>query len=405
MAEQYKVLIGGEWVSAASGETVDILNPANGQIIGTAPKCAVEEVNAAVSAANEAFPAWAEKPVGERSKALLKLSQLIMANQKSLAELETIEHGSPIRKTMNFDVPLCAEQLEYFAGVARAMTGETLPVGPWCMSMTVRQPLGVVGLITPWNFPALMVVWKLGAALVTGNTCIVKPPSIAPLTALKLGELAMDAGIPAGVVNVITGPGETVGEALVSHPDVSKIGFTGDTATGKRIMEVASGTVKQVGLELGGKNAFVVMEDADINSAVEGAIFAAYFNTGQVCAAASRFYIHESLYDQFANQFVEASKALSLGDTMDPATVLGPVAYEGHRDKIERYVERAKESGAKLLLGGERPSDPATRDGYFVAPHHFRGLHERYGDHERRDLRTGGGAGAIQEPRRGYCSH
>lgn len=368
MAEEYKVLIGGEWVSAVSGETIEIVNPANGQVIATAPKCGPEDVEAAVSAAHGALAEWAGKTVGERSKALLKLSQLIMANQEALAGLETSEHGSPIRKTMNFDVPLCAEQLEYFAGVARAMTGETLPVGPWCMSMTVRQPLGVVGLITPWNFPALMVVWKLGAALVTGNTCIVKPPSIAPLTALKLGELAMEAGIPKGVVNVITGPGESVGEALVAHPGVAKIGFTGDTATGKRIMKVASDSVKQVGLELGGKNAFVVLEDADVDSAVEGAIFAAYFNTGQVCAAASRYYVHESLYDEFAEKFVTASQKLTMGDTMDPATVLGPVAYKGHRDKIEGYVERAKGSGAKLLLGGERPSDPATKDGYFVAP-------------------------------------
>ncbi|MDR3556518.1 MAG: aldehyde dehydrogenase family protein [Syntrophobacteraceae bacterium] len=368
MAEKYKALIGGEWVEAAGGETTTVINPANGQVIATVPKCGIEEVNAAVSAAAAAFPEWAAKPVGERSKLLLKLSQLIMANQESIAKLETMEHGSPIRKTMNFDVPLCAEQLEYFAGVARGVTGETLPVGPWCMSMTVRQPLGVIGLITPWNFPALMLIWKLGAALVMGNTCIVKPPSIAPLTALKLGELAMEAGIPKGVVNVITGPGGTVGEALVEHPGVAKIGFTGDTATGKRIMKVASDTVKQLGLELGGKNAFIVLEDADVDSAVEGAVFGAYFNSGQVCAAASRFYVHESLYDEFAEKFVAASKTLKMGDPTDFATVLGPVAYKAHRDKIDTFVEKAKKSSAKLLLGGERPADPALKDGYFVSP-------------------------------------
>lgn len=368
MAEKYKVLIGGEWVGSASGEASEVVNPANGQVVATAPRCGAEEVDASVRAAAAAFPAWASKTVAERSKLLLKLSQLIMANQESLARLETMEHGSPIRKTMNFDVPLCAEQLEYFAGVARGITGETLPVGPWCMSMTVRQPLGVIGLITPWNFPALMVVWKLGAALAMGNTCVVKPPSIAPLTALKLGELAMEAGIPEGVVNVVTGPGETVGEALVGHPGVSKIGFTGDTATGKRIMRVASNSVKQVGLELGGKNAFVVMADSDVDSAVEGAVFGAYFNTGQVCAAASRFYVHESLYDEFSQKFVAASKTLKLGDTMDFATVMGPVAYKGHRDKIDDIVDRAKRSGAKLLFEGERPKDPALSNGYFVAP-------------------------------------
>ena len=191
---------------------------------------------------------------------------------------------------------LCAEQLEYFAGVARGLTGETLPVGPWCMSATVREPLGAVGLITPWNFPALMVVWTLGAALVTGNACVVKPISIAPFTTLKLGEILMEAGVVPGAINVITGPGATAGEALVTHPTVDKIGFTRDTTTGKRIMKLASDRATQVGLELGGKTAFVVMPDADLESAAQGAVWAAFFNIGQVCAAASRFFIHADLY-------------------------------------------------------------------------------------------------------------
>jgi len=277
MPEEYSMLIGGKKVKATTGEVSEVINPANGQVVGMVPKCGEADVDAAVRAALEAAPAWAARTMTERSKVLLKLSRLIMAHHEELAQLETAEHGSPIRKTMNFDVPLCAEQIEYFAGVARAMTGETLPVGPWCTSITIREPLGVVGLITPWNFPALMVVWKLGAALVTGNACVVKPPSVAPLTTLKLGDLAMEAGVPAGVVNVITGPGETAGEALVRHPQVAKIGFTGDTATGKRIMSLASDTVKQVGLELGGNNAFIVLADADIDSAVEGAVWSAFF--------------------------------------------------------------------------------------------------------------------------------
>ncbi len=368
MVEQVKAFIGGEYVEALSGEMMEVLNPANGQIIARVAKCGPEDVDKAVKAAVQAGPAWASKTVGERSKVLLKLSQIIMAHHEDLAKLETMEHGSPIRKTMNFDVPLCAEQFEYFAGVARAMTGETLPVGPWCVSMTVREPLGVVGLITPWNFPALMVVWKLGAALVTGNTCVIKPPSIAPLTTLKLAEYASEAGAPAGVVNVITGPGETIGEALVRHPNVAKIGFTGDTVTGKRIMNLASETVKQVGLELGGKNAFIVMPDADVDSAVEGAVWSAFFNSGQVCAAASRFYIHESLYDEFSKKFVEASRQVRFGDPTDMGTVMGPLAYEAHRDKVEWYIEEAKKEGAMLLLGGGRPNTPETKDGYFVAP-------------------------------------
>jgi acyl-CoA reductase-like NAD-dependent aldehyde dehydrogenase len=368
MTQQYKALIGGEWVDSSTGALFDVINPANGQVVGRAPLCDQSDVDKAVASALKAAPAWAATPVGQRSKLLLRVAQLVMGHQQELAELETLQQGSPIRKTMNFDVPLCAEQLEYFAGVARSVTGETLPVGPWCMSATIKEPMGVVGLITPWNFPALMVVWKLGAAVVMGNTCIVKPTSIAPLTSLKLGELFQEAGAPAGVVNVITGPGDTVGEALVGHPGVAKIGFTGDTATGKQIMKVASASVKQVGLELGGKNAFVVLEDAHLDSAVQGAIFSAFFNSGQVCAAASRFFVHSSLYDEFCEKFVAEASKLRYGDPLNPETVLGPVAYMEHRDKIESYIEMTKREGAKLLLGGERPDTPDTREGAFVAP-------------------------------------
>jgi acyl-CoA reductase-like NAD-dependent aldehyde dehydrogenase len=368
MTEMFKAFINGQWADTAEGKTMSIVNPATGQVVAQAAQCGAKDLERAIEAAEKAAPGWAATPVSERSKVLLRASQLILKNQKELAELETAEHGSPIRKTMNFDVPLCAEQLEYFAGVARAMTGDTIPVGPWCLSATVHEPLGIVGLITPWNFPALMVVWKLGAALVTGNACIVKPPSIAPLTTLKLAEILTEAGAPAGTVNVVPGPGEQVGEAMVRHPKIAKIGFTGDTATGKRIMKVASDRVKQVGLELGGKNAFIVLEDANVEAAAQGAIFGAFFNSGQVCAAASRFYIHESLYDAFAERFTALAKELRYGNTMDMGTVIGPVAYAAHRDKIEAYIAEAKQSSAKLLLGGERPQTDDTKNGYFVAP-------------------------------------
>ena len=368
MATTYKAFINGEWTDSASGETFAVTNPATGEVVADVSLCGEADVDRAVGAARAALPGWAGKPVSERSKVLLKLAELIRANEEELALLETREHGSPLRKTKFFDVALCAEQFEYFAGVARAQTGETLPVGPWATSFTVREPLGVVGLITPWNFPALMVVWKLGAALVTGNTCIVKPPTVAPLTTLRLAELATEAGAPPGAVNVVTGPGSVVGEALVRHPDVAKIGFTGDTVTGKRIMSVASESVKPLGLELGGNNAFIVMPDADIDAAAEGASFSAFFNSGQVCAAASRFYVHKSVYEEFAEKLVAAAGQLRMGDPMDMATVIGPVAYAEHRDKIESYIEGAKHAGAKLLLGGERPDTPETRDGLFVAP-------------------------------------
>jgi acyl-CoA reductase-like NAD-dependent aldehyde dehydrogenase len=368
MIKEFKMLIDGESCEALSRQRMDVVNPATGKAFASVPKCAPEDVDRAVTAALEAAPDWAGRPMADRSKRLLKLADLIRANTQELATLETMEQGSPIRKTMTGDIPSCAEHFEYYAGIGRGMTGETLPVGPWAASMTVREPLGVVGIITPWNFPALMVVLKLGAALVTGNTCVVKPPSIAPLTSIRIGELAMEAGIPAGVVNVITGPGSTAGEAMVRHPGIDRIGFTGDSATGKRIMSLASDTAKPVGLELGGKNPFVVFADADIEAAVEGAVFGAFFNSGQVCAAATRFYVHDSVYEEFAKRFVARASTLRVGDPLKMDTVMGPVAYKEHRDKVESYVAEARRSGAKLLLGGERPDTPETKDGFFVAP-------------------------------------
>lgn len=368
MSSAYQAFLGGKYVEAKTGQISQVINPANGKVFAEVAKCGIEDVESAVNYAKEASSSWAAMPMVERSKVLLKASRLIMERQQELAELETSEHGSPLRKTMNFDVPMCAEQLEYFASVSRALTGETLPVGPWCFSATVREPLGIVGLITPWNFPALMVAWKLGAALVTGNTCIVKPPSIAPLTTLKLAEILTEAGAIPGSVNVIPGPGSLIGEAMVTHPDIAKIGFTGDTATGKQIMKIASDQVKQVGLELGGKNAFIVLPDADIDAAVEGAVFSAFFNSGQVCAAASRFYLHDSIYDEFSSKFVDAATKLQCGDPLNMDTTIGPVAYFGHRDKIEEYISEAQKSGAKLLLGGERPSTAETVGGAFVTP-------------------------------------
>ncbi len=260
------------------------------------------------------------------------------------------------------------EMLDFYAGTARAVSGLTLPVGPACTAMTVREPLGVVGLITPWNFPLITVMAKLAPALIMGNTCVVKPPSCAPLTALILGEITVDIGMPPGVVNIVTGPGESTGEALVKHPDVAKIAFTGDSMVGKRIMQLAGETVKPLFMELGGKNAFIVMPDADMEAAIEGAVWSAFYNSGQNCASVSRFLVHESVYDEFAEKFVAATKKITYGDPLNMSTMMGPLAYKGHRDSVEKYIALAKKSGATLLLGGERPDTPDTRNGCFVAP-------------------------------------
>ncbi|MFA5308673.1 MAG: aldehyde dehydrogenase family protein [Dehalococcoidales bacterium] len=368
MSREYRALIDGKLIPSPPGETMEVINPANGKIAGLAPKCTPAEINKAVAAARKAAPAWAALTVAERGKVLHALGQAIAARGDELAKLETTQYGGPLWKTTSFDMPFIPDMLDFYAGTARAMSGKTLPVGPTCTSMTVREPLGVVGLITPWNFPLITVIAKLAPALIMGNTCVVKPPSCAPLTTLILGEITVDIGMPPGVVNIVTGPGGTVGEALVKHPDVDKIAFTGDSIVGKRIMSLASDTVKPLFMELGGKNAFIILADADMESTVEGAVWSAFYNSGQNCASVSRFLVHEDVYDEFAEKFVAAAKKVTYGDPMKMSNMMGPLAYKGHRDSVEKYIASAKKSGAKLLLGGERPDTPDTRDGYFVAP-------------------------------------
>jgi len=362
------MLIDGELCEASTKETMEVINPANGTVVGYAPKCGPEEVNRAAEAAYRAAPEWAEKSPNEKAAIFFKMAELLRKKRDEWARLETMQYGGPIFKTHNFDMIFDAEHFEFMAGVGRAVTGKSLPVGPQALSMTIRQPLGVVGLITPWNFPLVTAISKITPALMMGNTAIVKPASCAPLTVLKLGELAIEAGFPPGVLNILSGPGSSVGEAIVNHPHVAKISFTGDSETGKRILALASAAVKPIASELGGKNAFIVMPDADMKATIEGAVWGGFFNSGQNCGASSRYLIHESIYDEFAEKFVEAAKQLRVGDPLKPETMIGPVAYKGHRDGIERFVERAKKSGAKLLLGGERPDTPETKDGYFVAP-------------------------------------
>lgn len=368
MEKEYQALIGGELVQSSTRETMEVINPANGWVLGVVPKCSPADIDKAVAAARKAAPTWASKTIAERGRVLRELGKAITARKEELARLETMQYGGPLWKTTSFDMAFIPEMLEYYSGVARGMSGMTLPVGPNCTSMTVREPLGVVGLITPWNFPLVTVLAKLAPALIVGNTCVVKPPSCAPLTALRLGEITMEIGMAAGVVNIVTGPGGTVGEALVKHPGVDKIAFTGDSATGKRIMSLAGGTVKPLAMELGGKNAFIILADADMKAVVEGAVWSAFFNSGQNCASVGRFLVHESVYDEFAEKFVAAAKKIKYGDPLDMATMIGPLAYRGHRDSVEKYIASAKRSGATLLLGGERPNTPDTKDGFFVAP-------------------------------------
>lgn len=365
---RYKMWIGGEWVESLSGQPFPSINPATGEIIAEIPLGGREDAVRAIEAARKAFPAWAGMPQSERSKRVGRIAVMLMERLEEFARLETADHGSPIRKTMNFDIPIAAGTFEYFASVSRNVLGHTLPVGPHVLNYTVREPIGVVSIITPWNAPLLMAAWKLAAALSMGNTCVIKPASVTPLTTLKLGEILEQLDLPAGTVNIVTGPGSTVGEELVTNPAVDKVGFTGSSETGQAVMGLLGKGIKRLGLELGGNNPFIVFEDADVDAAVQGAVFGSFFNNGQVCAAVGRYYIHESLYEEFIEKFAAEASKLVVGDPTKPETDMGPVVSEIHRRSVEAYIKSGIDEGAKLVLGGQRPASPECEHGFFVAP-------------------------------------
>ncbi|MBQ8830014.1 MAG: aldehyde dehydrogenase [Oscillospiraceae bacterium] len=366
---EFKVLIGGKLTGSSTGETMNIVNPANGELVAKVPRCSIDDVNAAVAAAKAAFPKWKNTYIGDRAKLLFRLAAIIAEHEQELIPMETVQYGGPLSKTSNFDIPSAVGEIELMAGMGRGISGTTISADPNARVMTFREPYGVVGLITPWNFPLVTAVSKLGPALITGNTCVLKPPSCAPLTVLKLAEYCVEAGFPEGVVNVITGPGTEVGEAIVAHPDVAKINFTGDSKVGKRIMEIASQSVKPVASELGGKNAMIVLDDAELDAVIETAVYSAFFNSGQNCGSPSRFYVQEGIYDKFITRFVETAKRIKVGDPMDPETMMGPLAYMNCRKTAEQYIKSAKDAGFKLLLGERLPE--YLQNGAYVMPHIF----------------------------------
>ncbi len=306
----------------------------------------------------------------ERGRLIWRLGDLVLEHLEEFAELETLDNGKPISVTRAVDVPLTAELFHYMAGWANKLEGNTIPLsvpytpGAMYHAYTLREPLGVVGQIVPWNFPLLMAAWKLGPALAGGNTVVFKPAEHTPLTALRLGELIMEAGFPKGVVNVVPGPGPIAGEALAAHPDVDKIAFTGSTAVGKRIIGAATGNLKKVTLELGGKSPNVVFADADMDQAIPGAASAIFFNHGQVCSAGSRLYVEESAFDEVTEGVAEQAKQMKVGPGMDPATEMGPLVAEEQLDRVWDYVESGFAEGARALTGGRKMDGP----GYFIEP-------------------------------------
>jgi betaine-aldehyde dehydrogenase len=361
--------IGGEEVPAASGATAEIVNPANGQVVAEVPRGGPEDVNRAARAAHAAFESggWSGMSATERGRILLRLSGLIRDHLDELATLETRQGGKTIADSRG-EVEGAAGVFEYYAGAANKFFGETIPVADRGLDFTLREPIGVVGLIVPWNFPFLIASWKVAPALAAGNTVILKPASYTPLTALRLGALALEAGVPPGVLNVVSGPGAEVGAAIVTHPLVGKVAFTGETTTGAQIMKMAADRMTRVSLELGGKSPNVIFADADLERAAQSGVLAVYGNAGQDCCARSRVFVERSAYDRFAGLFTEAARRLRVGDPMDPAVEMGPLVSTRQREHVTRYVHLAHEEGAEVVFGGSPPGDPALAAGAFLQP-------------------------------------
>lgn len=363
-----KLFIGGEFVDAAGGKEFNTHNPATGAVLASIAHADASDVDRAVKAARAAFEEgspWRKMNSVDRTRCLLRLADLMRANGEELSELETLDTGKPIFESSKFDIPQAAECFEYYAGWVTKITGETIPVskGGDAFAYTLREPIGVCGQIIPWNFPLQMLSWKVAPALACGNTIVLKPAEQTPLTALRFAELTLEAGIPPGVFNVITGDGST-GAALVEHEDVDKIAFTGSVETGKEIMRSASKTLKRISLELGGKSPNIVFADSDLETAAKYALGGIFFNQGEMCTAGSRIFIEESGYDQFMSVITSRAQKMVAGDPLHPKTRLGALISEEHLKNVLNYVDIGKREGAIVTTGGER----IGTKGYFMKP-------------------------------------
>jgi len=364
-----KMLIDGKWVEAASGKMFPTYNPATGEVLARVAEGGAEDIDRAVKAARAAFEtgSWSGMSPSERGRLIWKLADLLEKNLEEFAELEMLDNGKPLKIARIADVPFAVDVFRYMAGWATKVEGSTISIsmpGTKHLAYTLREPVGVVGQIIPWNFPLIMVAYKLGPALATGCTVIIKPAEQTPLTCLRLGELIQEAGIPDGVVNIVPGYGETAGAALAEHPDVDKVAFTGSTEVGKLILRAASGNLKKVSLELGGKSPNVVFCDSDLDGAIAGAANAIFFNHGQCCCAGSRLYVEKPIFDKVVNGVSELAKKINLGPGWDSSTDMGPLVSQEQLDRVCGYLESGVSEGARAIVGGERQGNK----GYFVKP-------------------------------------
>jgi len=369
-----QLFIDGAWRDAANGKTIEVVNPATEEVIAEVASADKSDVDAAVAAARAALDGqWGKLSARERGRLVWKIGERLMERADEIARLETLHNGKPIFESRQIEVPAAAECFQYFAGWADKIHGETIPVKGNYLTYTLREPVGVVAAIVPWNFPLLLTAWKVAPALACGNTVIIKPASQTPLTALALAEIAQEVGLPPGVLNVVTGPGSKVGQMLVEHPGIDKIAFTGDTSTGKGIMRGSAETLKKITLELGGKSANIVFPDADLDAAIRGATTGIFYGKGEVCAAGSRLLVDKSIKSEFIDKVAARAKKMAPGDPLDPKTRLGAISSKKQLETDLRYIEIAKKEGATLVAGGAR-ADIGTGKGYFLQPTIFDGV-------------------------------
>ncbi len=371
ISKTQKILINGKWVEAASGKTFPTYNPATGDVLARIAEGDKEDIYRAVAAAREAFDngPWRKITPSERGRMMWRLADLIDKHLEEFAQLESLDNGKPLKVARVADVPLTSDMFRYMAGWATKIEGNTIPISAGggtsqFLAYTLREPVGVVGQIIPWNFPLLMAAWKLGPALATGCTVVLKPAEQTPLSALLLGQLIQEAGIPDGVVNIVPGYGETAGAALAAHPDVDKVAFTGSTEVGKLILQVAAGNLKKVSLELGGKSPNIVLDDADLDTAIDGAASAIFFNHGQCCCAGSRLFVEGKIFDKVVEGVAKYASDIRIGPGMDPSSDMGPLVSEEQMNRVCGYLDSGISEGAKAVTGGSREGNK----GYFVKP-------------------------------------
>ena len=368
MEIQDKLFIGGRFVAAEDGATLASLNPHDNTTLADVAMAGKADIDKAVAAAKAAFPKWSRMAAMDRGRLLLELADRIEEQAAELALLETLDTGHPLRDTRGLDVPRTAVTFRYFGGMADKFEGSVVPVEAGFLNYVLREPLGVVGQVVPWNFPLMFTSWKMAPALAAGNCVVMKPAELTPLSSLKIAQLMAEVGFPEGVVNIVPGLGGVAGQMIAEHPEIAKIAFTGSTAIGRRIVQASAGNLKKVQLELGGKGANVVFEDANLAAAVGGAAFAIFHNQGQACIAGSRLVLHEKIADEFLERFIALARSIKLGNPVEPTSEMGPLTSMGHRDRVLSYVQVAKDQGGQVLLGGKAPGHPDLARGCYVEP-------------------------------------